>query len=324
MTKLLKIIVAKLASFLNNEHYSFILEMLGICEKFDPPALSIENEYLALKALCSKENDALDPIRTSEYTPLIQVSDERRVSIIMGLENLVKANLKNPDAVSAASAKRVKALLDSHPDIYRKSYNVKTGAIADIVYELKKDLMEDIARLGATNWVSALDDENNNFISLTEKRFAEESSQTRENMLTVRAEADAAYNALIARLGALMVVDETPERYTPLATELNQCIKYYNGRVKQRATTNKKRRQDIGTAAISTIGEQVYTGAQIIPAVKVVYTNAKMGEAVQLEEGRDYTVSCTNNIQPGTATMTIKGKGTYTGKLLTTFNVKAN
>ena len=65
-----------------------------------------------------------------------------------------------------------------------------------------------------------------------------------------------------------------------------------------------------------TVKAQVYTGKALKPAVKVVL-NKKT-----LKKGTDYTVSYKNNVKPGTATVTVKGKGNYTGTVQATFAIR--
>ena len=48
------------------------------------------------------------------------------------------------------------------------------------------------------------------------------------------------------------------------------------------------------------------------------------GKIVTLEKDRDYTVEYENNKQPGTATVTITGKGNYTGTITMNFTILAN
>lgn len=71
----------------------------------------------------------------------------------------------------------------------------------------------------------------------------------------------------------------------------------------------------IAKASIGSIANQSYTGKNIIPAVKVSF-----GSRV-LKQGTDYTVSCRNNKNVGTATVTITGKGKYRGTRNTTFKI---
>jgi len=64
-----------------------------------------------------------------------------------------------------------------------------------------------------------------------------------------------------------------------------------------------------------TVPLQVYTGKALKPAVKVVL------KGKTLKKGTDYTVSYKNNKAIGTATVTVKGKGNYTGTATKTFKI---
>ena len=59
-----------------------------------------------------------------------------------------------------------------------------------------------------------------------------------------------------------------------------------------------------------------YTGKNIEPAVTVADGNS------YLTAGTDYTISYSNNKNPGTASVIIKGKGSYTGTVKKTFKIK--
>ncbi|MCD8021819.1 MAG: hypothetical protein LUF30_02145 [Lachnospiraceae bacterium] len=64
--------------------------------------------------------------------------------------------------------------------------------------------------------------------------------------------------------------------------------------------------------------EYTYTGYENTPQVLVYDGNG------YLTEGTDYTVSYTNNVNVGTAKVTITGIGNYTGTLTATFAIKAS
>ena len=70
--------------------------------------------------------------------------------------------------------------------------------------------------------------------------------------------------------------------------------------------------------AKTTIEDQVYTGKALKPTVKVVL-NKKT-----LKKGTDYTVAYSNNKKIGTATVTINGKGKYTGTKSVSFKILPN
>ena len=70
------------------------------------------------------------------------------------------------------------------------------------------------------------------------------------------------------------------------------------------------------TACQLTVKDQTYTGKALKPAVVVKY------DKVKLKQGTDYTVSYKNNVKPGKATVTVKGKGNYTGSAKATFTIR--
>lgn len=88
----------------------------------------------------------------------------------------------------------------------------------------------------------------------------------------------------------------------------------YGGSVKKTFTI---KRLGISATAVSGTGNKVYTGSAIkpVPAVKV--------GGRTLKNGTDFTVSYKNNTEPGTATLSVTGKGNYSGSVSKTFRITA-
>lgn len=74
---------------------------------------------------------------------------------------------------------------------------------------------------------------------------------------------------------------------------------------------------------VDSIPDQLYTGSEITPEVNITYNDVKIGK-IQLTEGVDYTLSYSNNINTGTATITATGINGYTGSKNITFNIIPN
>ncbi len=72
---------------------------------------------------------------------------------------------------------------------------------------------------------------------------------------------------------------------------------------------------DISGAQISVADTNIYTGEALTPAVTVTL------DGVLLVSGTDYTVSYSNNINPGTATVVVTGIGNYTGSRTLSFTI---
>ena len=73
---------------------------------------------------------------------------------------------------------------------------------------------------------------------------------------------------------------------------------------------------EIKDATISGISNKTYNGSAQTQKITV------KANGTTLKEGTDYTVSYSNNVNPGTATVTISGKGNYEGSLQRTFTIK--
>ncbi len=75
----------------------------------------------------------------------------------------------------------------------------------------------------------------------------------------------------------------------------------------------------ISSASFAAIESQNYTGKALTPGVTATFNG------VNLRLGTDYTLSYANNTDVGTATVTVSGKGNFTGTKQTTFAIaKAN
>ena len=86
----------------------------------------------------------------------------------------------------------------------------------------------------------------------------------------------------------------------------------YTGEAEKTFTISPK---SISGAVVGDIAEQGYTGNELKPAVTVTL------DGKTLSSKTDYTVSYSSNIDPGTASVTITGRGNYTGTIKPTFTI---
>ena len=73
----------------------------------------------------------------------------------------------------------------------------------------------------------------------------------------------------------------------------------------------------ISDADIAAIPDQPYTGSAVEPAVAL-----SLGKS-ELEEGTDYVVEYADNVEPGTATVSVTGTGNYAGTATASFRIVA-
>lgn len=83
-----------------------------------------------------------------------------------------------------------------------------------------------------------------------------------------------------------------------------------------KSVTFKINAKPIKNAVITYNNSLTYNGSTLSPAVTVKYENAT------LKKNTDYTVAYSNNVNAGTGTITITGKGIYGGSVKKTFTIK--
>lgn len=94
-------------------------------------------------------------------------------------------------------------------------------------------------------------------------------------------------------------------------------ITFIGNYVGEKETSFKILAKPVDDLTIDEIGSYLYTGDAFTPEIKV-YDDDK-----ELTADTDYTVSYSDNVEPGDAKITVKGEGNYTGEKVFTFKIQA-
>lgn len=80
-------------------------------------------------------------------------------------------------------------------------------------------------------------------------------------------------------------------------------------------TEKKEEKVTLDNCTITSVEDVIYTGKEITPEIEVKYNGQT------LKQNEDYNVVFNNNVNAGTTTVYVIGKGNYTGMAETTFNI---
>jgi hypothetical protein len=228
----------------NEEHAQFQTEFKNSVDKYDATELDIAESYQAYLPFFAQEQEALQLIRKSAATKKITDADRDRDTIFRGFGDAIKSTSNHFNVDKQAAANHVKVLLDQYGNVARKPYNEETAAINKLVTELGATYKADITLLALTDWVQELDDRNKAFDALMKGRYSEEASKTELRMLHVRLDIDEAYNAIINRLDALMLLNGVA-KYEAFARELNAHVEKYKNTVATRQGRAEKKNEAV-------------------------------------------------------------------------------
>ncbi|MDR0370231.1 MAG: DUF6261 family protein, partial [Prevotellaceae bacterium] len=186
----------------------------------------------------------------------------------------------------------------------------------------KPDYTPSVTALALLPWITELTSLNNLFKTYVDDTTQEQVDKPDVSFREARNQTNLALHELMDRITAKINL-EGPDTYLPFIKEFNVTTDHYNTLMHEHYG-RLHARTDIGSAKIGDIATMSYTGKPIyvIPSVSIDICD-KDGDTKQVDLifSVDFTVAYQNNIEPGTAGLTITGIGKYTGSIQTTFNI---
>jgi hypothetical protein len=305
----MKIIKMPLEHARNEAHYQFLLIVKKLFETHPAVAAIVAPQLEKLNALIIVEGQLVDAVRASEYTVKIAEADHRRDRAVVGINTIVKSYLHyfDPRIVEAAQSLEIR-LKSFRGEIEKKSYEEESAAAKILVADLQTTCLPAVEMLNLTAWVSELAAAQDEFDSLFALRNTEQAAKTQERLQNVRKQEDAGYRDIVDRIDAytLMNGDQTCAVFI---NELNREIAYFIEHSHHHA------KKDVDKATVADIPTQIYGGEPVIVMPDVFYEGKKLVFTV------DYELSYHDNNRPGTASVTIHGKGAWKGKKVISFNI---
>jgi hypothetical protein len=222
-------------------HLQFVTDTRGLVRKFDPAALKIVPQYEVFSAKVDQEDSCYKIVQKSDLSESKKDADEARGSIITGINEYVKANLRHFDPTVCEAAKRLKILLDAYnmpTPLIELPYDAETAAAANLIQEFEGKYAADVQTTGLTTWVAQLRERNNAFDRLAKAYNEQKAAKPPVRMKDARNETDAAYKDIVLVVNALIVM-EGATAYAPFVTEQNELIKHYNDLIAQHRGRNK-------------------------------------------------------------------------------------
>lgn len=194
----------------NAEHYQAHNDLLEVITSefvtaFGIPAL--REEY---QRLFDIENDCYLRNATYQDTPELQATDRKRDDLFLYNSQTITTAELSPIEANAAAGKRLSYALAPYKEAPRLTYASNTAAITDFVQKMREPTnAADIATLGLTAAIDALDEANKEFNRIYTKRSTELLTRsTSENMKSIRLQVDEAFRAVASAINALYQVNE--------------------------------------------------------------------------------------------------------------------
>ncbi|MDR0729572.1 MAG: DUF6261 family protein [Prevotellaceae bacterium] len=310
-----KIITAHLSYYRNDGHCEYMINFRGRITEYPDISTLVEPLLPPFDAKLALEKALIDAMRKSDFTRPIAEADARVDRCIIGMREIINGSLRHFDSAIVDAAHSLKNRFDDFGRIEKKSYEEERLVVNLLLSDLNNAYSAKVAMLGLSSWVAELGTAETTFETLFAERQAETSRKPIGNLIDVRREIDPMYRQIVDRIEAAATLGTVIT--DDFIAALNADITYFNDHTHRRA---KKDISEGDHTVVEPIDTQAYTGRPITVIPKVHYREKdKPTETLSL--GSEFSVTYKNNINVGTAELTIHGKGAYKGQFTVTFNI---
>jgi hypothetical protein len=301
------LLIALLRKYRNGAHYEIMVifrDLLMI------PAIAavlgtMLQEFIDLVV---EEGRLIEQLRKNDFTAMIKEADMEDDKTVVGFTAVVFGLMHSSNIKYVEPAKRVYNRLKAHGKIPRKSYYEELASLTLLLAELKGEYAADIATLLLGEWVTQLENCIFTFSNLLSQRDQQLALKPEGKVYDIREKVDVAYHKIVTFINASNVIPASYD-FTDIITLFNIKIAYFN------EAASHVVRKDIKHADAEPIATQTFTGKRICPIPRL------FDEGKELNFSIDFTVTYSDNIEPGTAHIIVHGKSAYKGKCDITFNI---
>jgi hypothetical protein len=299
----------------NAAHYQFMDVFGNLFVVYKDVALLVPTELTEFNRLLAIERTAYNFDRKSPLTIRINELDEQTGNDLHGLTDAVKSALHSHDPQVAESARMLYERIQQLGIIYSMPLEEQTATVTKLTDEFTGRLAVDVTKVGVNSWVTYILNDNLAITGLMQQRSAEVSNRPQGRLRNgIRHEIEAVYKRITGILDA-NIVTGGEALCGALVRQLNVEIAYFN----EHDTPHRTRKNIADTVAVP-VPVQTYTGEPVI-VIPELHCVEEGQETKKLVFATDFTVTYKDNINLGDAEITVRGKGTYKGTKIITFNI---
>ena len=223
----------------NMEHFQFAGHVLAMCKTANVEKLNPLLDSLA--TAIAKEDEALNLPQKMEGTRELSELDSARDKAYRVLTLLLDACLLDTNKNIAGPAQMLRDILDRYPDTAVQNYAKETAMIQNLITDLNTpEAKLSVGRTNLQGAVTRLTAANAAFDKCFQARFKKTIPTGTFDIKALRANTDAALNAVLRRIDSLDDL-EPSAKITALINEYNAVIDNRHTLLAGRAATNKAR-----------------------------------------------------------------------------------
>ncbi|MDR0749023.1 MAG: DUF6261 family protein [Tannerellaceae bacterium] len=204
----MKVLRITLNNLHNQEWFEFFTDFEEGVDHFGSSNIGLEKLYDKFTPLRRKADELLVVLRKSTYTEELEAADKKRDELFRGFHSIAKGSQAQPDAAKQKAAKQLFNLLEGHRKFVLSGNNAaESGALYNLLQDLKGDYAPAVTLLALTDWVTAIEAAEKEFLAIRAERTGESVAKPKEDLRQLRAQIDVLYTAMANVLDAQLLAD---------------------------------------------------------------------------------------------------------------------
>ncbi len=220
----------------NPVYVQFMDYVMTLVQDKNPTALQVKPQHDVFSQKVNELKNLYKSVQASSISEKIVEADALRDQILTGIIKIVDGNTYHyQESMRTTSGLLQKNILNYGNNIIRNDYQTETAKIESLVndWRTKPDLTASMNNLKLTNWITELENANNEFKRLYALRTDEYSQVSDENMQSKRLEVNAAYDNLCKFLNSHSIINNSPD-YDTVISGINTYVDQYATLLKQK------------------------------------------------------------------------------------------
>jgi hypothetical protein len=303
----------------NDAHVEFMNDYKGRIDAKPAVKTLVDACYPDFASRLAQENALFDALRKSIYTKKIAEADRRIDHTLAGADAAVTAALHLPDPAVAEAARAIQIRIKAFGRIAKKTYEEESADVKQLLADLQSaEYAGRVALTGLAPYLTELAAAEAEFEEAFSLRLDETADKPQGRMIDARHETEASYRAMNTVIDAYNTLHPGDPDVVPFIRDLNAEITYFNNHDHHHA------RKDLSKGdqcVVEPVDVQKYTEKAVTPIPKAFWKGDEKHPTVELVFAKDFSVSYKNNVDVGTADLTLHGKGDYKGQKTVTFNI---
>jgi hypothetical protein len=226
----------------NPVHLQFMDYVVTLVSGKNPMALHVKPQFDLLSQKLTELKNIYKSTTANPLSEQILEIDASRDRMLSGIIKIVDGYTYHYSETIETSANLVKKNIQIYGNnITKNDFQTETAKIESIIndFRIKPWLMDASVLLHLADWITELENANNEFKRLYALRTEDYSKLPDENMQSKRVEVNAAYDDLCKYLNSYSVINNTNPDYEEVISGINTYVEQYATLLKQKRSRSK-------------------------------------------------------------------------------------